>query len=151
VRPAQVRAGQVPIAPRWSPPAPCALFLWGDLAVLVLVGVVATLAMHCTHRLGWPFVATTVLGMVAAMIAQMLLAFAVSPLLGSIESMVPSMVVGMTSPMVVCTLHLLGCESTWPMALAIGTIFGAGTQLYVRLYGRACRHRFARDAARMEK
>lgn len=111
------------------------LFGIGDLLFLVAVGMVATVSMHGMHQLGWNFAVTSVVGMVAAMLVQMLMAFCIAPLLGSIESMTPSMVVGMISPMSVCTLHMVGHESDCMVALLIGAIVGAAMFAFVEVYG----------------
>lgn len=111
------------------------LFGIGDLVFLVAVGMIATLVMHGTHQLGWNFAVTCVAGMVAAMLVQMLMAFFAAPLLGSIETMTPSMVVGMVSPMSVCTLHMFGCESNCTLALVLGAAFGTAMFLLVIIYG----------------
>lgn len=116
------------------------VFLVADLVFLVLVGIAATLTMYCVHKLGWPFVPTSLLGMMAAMLVQALMAFAAAPLLGSIESMVPSMIVAMVSPMTLCVLHLVGCESSWTLSAAIGSAFAIGTFILIQRYARCCRH-----------
>ena len=122
-------------------------FLAADFVFLILAGIAATLAMHIIHQFEWPFVLTCLLGMVAAMLIQTLVAFAAAPLLGSIESMVPSMIVAMVSPMTICVLHLLGCESTSLMAVLIGIAFAIGVFLFVQLYGRACGNVLISDRA----
>ncbi|MBI5764775.1 MAG: hypothetical protein HZA51_14760 [Planctomycetes bacterium] len=102
---------------------------------LVAVGMVASVVMHGMHQLGWNFAVTCVVGMAAAMLVQMLMAFCIAPLLGSIESMIPSMVVGMISPMSVCTLHMVGREPDCMVALVFGAIFGAAMFAFVKVYG----------------
>lgn len=109
-------------------------FACGDLLFLSAVGMVATLVMHGMHLFDWNFAIVSIVGMAAAMLAQMLMAFGVAPLLGSIESMTPSMVVGMISPMSICTLHMFGCESSGGMALLIGAAFGALMFVFVEFY-----------------
>lgn len=111
------------------------LFACGDLLFLVGVGAVATLTMHGMHQLGWNFAVTCVVGMAAAMAVQMLMAFCAAPLLGSIETMVPSMVVGMISPMSVCALHLFGREPDCIVAMFGGAAFGLAMFLFVEIYG----------------
>jgi|CXWL01.1.fsa_nt_gi hypothetical protein len=111
------------------------LFGIGDLLFLVAVGMVATVVMHAMHQLGWNFAVTSVVGMAAAMLVQMLMAFCIAPLLGSIESMTPSMVVGMISPMSVCTLHMFGHEPDGMVALIFGAIFGTAMFAFVEAYG----------------
>lgn len=117
------------------------LFSAGDLAFLTAVGSVTTVTMHAMHQTGWPFAVAMLTGMAAAMVVQMLLAVCVSPLLGSIETMTPSMVVGMVSPMLVCTLHLFECESTCGLAMILGAAFGIGMFAFIEIYGIRCRRR----------
>jgi hypothetical protein len=121
------------------------LFNLGDCLFLIVVSVVAVLVMHVAHRAGWGFVLECAAGMAAAMIAQTLLALLAAPLLGSIESMTPSMALGMISPMVVCALHLAGCDLGGLGLLAIGALTGLAMFLFVAWYARACR-RFVRRA-----
>ena len=111
------------------------LFGTGDFLFLVAVGMVATVVMHGLHELDWNFALTCLVGMVASMLVQMLMAFCASPLLGSIETMTPSMVVGMVSPMSVCTLHLFGREPDCMVALAGGALFGAAMFVFVEVFG----------------
>ncbi|QDV89871.1 hypothetical protein RAS2_09460 [Phycisphaerae bacterium RAS2] len=111
------------------------LFGIGDLVFLVAVGMIATLVMHGMHQLDWNFAVTCLVGMAAAMLVQMLMAFCAAPLLGSIETMTPSMVVGMVSPMSVCTLHMLGCESNCTVVLVLGAGFGMAMFILVTIYG----------------
>lgn len=111
------------------------LFGIGDLLFLVAVGMIATLVMHALHQLGWNFAVTCFVGMAAAMLVQMLMAFCAAPLLGSIETMTPSMIVGMVSPMSVCTLHIFGNNPDCMVALVVGAIFGAAMFAFVELYG----------------
>jgi len=141
----------VPAAPRrTSRVGPASLFLVTDLVFLILVGVAATLTMHLIHQLGWAFIPMCVTGMIAAMLVQTLMAFAAAPLLGSIESMVPSMIVGMVSPMTICVLHLFGCESTWALAAAIGSAFAVVTFTFIQLYARSFRDSLARQIERSQ-
>lgn len=116
------------------------LFFVGDFLFLTSAAVAATVTMHMVHRLEWPFIPTSLLGMIAAMLIQTLMAFVATPLLGSIECMVPSMIVGMVAPMTICVLHLFGCESTWSMAIEIGAVFAFVMFAFLQFYGRACAH-----------
>lgn len=111
------------------------LFGTADLLFLVAVGMVSTVVMHGFHLLGWNFAVTCLVGMVASMLVQMLMSFCAAPLLGSIESMTPSMVVGMVSPMSVCTLHLFGREPDCMVALIGGALFGAAMFVFVEVFG----------------
>lgn len=106
-------------------------FAVGDLLFLLLVAMVSTAAMHLIHELHWNLAVTLLVGMVVAMAAQTLLALAIAPILGSLESMVPSMLVAMTSPMVVCMLDLDGVSIPWTVSLVLGA--GVGGAVYFAL------------------
>lgn len=115
------------------------LFRVGDALFLVLVSGAATVLMCLAHRLEWGFIAECAVGMIAAMLLQMLLAFCVAPVLGSIEAMVPSMPVAMVAPMVVCLLHAFDCRLGWLASLALGSAFGGAMFALVEWYAAACR------------
>mgnify|MGYP000855400327 CR=1 FL=1 len=72
-------------------------------------------------------------------VMQMLLARAVAPVLGSIESMVPSMVAAMIIPMTVCLLELTGVSLSSSSAFIVGATGGIGIFLLLRLYAVRCR------------
>lgn len=116
-----------------------ALFVFGDALFLLLVSVVATTLMHLVHELGWNLAFTLICGMAVAMLVQMLLAFGVAPILGSIESMVPSMLVAMISPMVVCTLDLFGFQLHWREAVLVGVVVGLIVFGLIGAHGFMCR------------
>lgn len=109
----------------------------GDFLFLLLVSVVTAIAMYRIHLFHWNFLFTVFLGMVIAMIIQVLLAWCAAPLLGSIECMIPSMVVAMVSSMTVCLLHL-GQYLTWSGSLKLSLSLGAGMFLFVQAYGYLC-------------
>lgn len=117
------------------PPLHMMLFALGDAGFLALAGVMTTLTMWSVHQTDWPFVCASLLGMVAAMLVQVILSWCVTPLLGSIESMVPSMVLAMVSPMSMCVLHMLGCELTWRHAAMLGTAWGLVLFALLQVYG----------------
>lgn len=100
--------------------------------------------MHLVHRLGWNFAVTLLVGMVVAMAVQTLLALFVTPILGSIESMVPSMVVAMTTLMAVCTLDGIGCGLSGAGCFQLGAALGAGMFLFIQVYGFLCRRSLRR-------
>ena len=116
-----------------------ALFVFGDALFLLLVSVVATTLMHLVHELGWNLAFTLICGMAVAMLVQMLLAFGAAPILGSIESMVPSMVVAMISPMAVCTLDLLGFQLHWWESVEVAMAIGLIMFLLIGAHGFLCR------------
>jgi hypothetical protein len=120
------------------------LFGIGDCLFLIFVGAVTTGAMQLLHKLGWNFAVTCFAGMLLAMIVQVLLALSVAPLLGSVEAMVPSMVLAMVSPMSVCALPLGGCDLNWALCAALGAAFGVAMFFFVHLHGFACRRSLGR-------
>ena len=112
------------------------LFGLGDCLFLMLVGASSMVAMNAVHELAWSMPVTWVIGMVAAMAAQMLLALIAAPLLGSIETMAPSMVVAMVVPMAVCVVDATGRELGWMWAITLGAVSGFSAFLLVRASGR---------------
>lgn len=123
------------------------LFQAGDFAFLVCVGIAATFVAHMVHGIGWPFVPTCLLGMVAAMVVQTLLAVMAAPVLGSIESMAPSMIVAMASPMAVCAVHLVGREPTRFMAILVGGLVAMCMFVFIQFYGRSCSAALRKESA----
>ncbi len=103
--------------------------------------------MQWIHRSDWNFLLVSILGMAAAMGIQMLMAFGISPLLGSIETMAPSMVVAMIVPMMIDVGELCG----WMIGRSEATLFGAASGMiyfgYIEWYGAAFRRRLARARA----
>lgn len=115
------------------------LYSVGDFLFLVTVGILAVTTMRLIDALAWHPVPTWVVGMGLAMLVQTLLAFAVAPILGSIESMVPSMPVAMICPMALELLEMFGLDLEWSGAAGFGAAFGLGMFLFVEAYGFACR------------
>lgn len=111
----------------------------GDLLFLTLVGAATLAAMHLAHMSEWGFVVEMVIGMGIAMLVQLGLAWLAAPLLGSIETMVPSMLVGMLAPMSLCLLHASGCVLTWRETLGMGAASGVLAMALLGLYGVSCR------------
>lgn len=114
----------------------------GDLFFLALVGAATTATMHMAHMIewgGWGFVVEMAIGMAVAMLVQVILAWLAAPLLGSIESMAPSMLLAMIAPMAVCVLHGSGCELTWSAAMWCGAAAGVLASSLLLLYGASCR------------
>lgn len=111
----------------------------GDLLFLAVVGAVSVAAMHMAHMTEWGFVVEVAIGMAVAMVVQLMLAWLAAPLLGSIETMVPSMLVAMIAPMAICVLHASGCVLTWSEALAIGAASGVLASSLLAAYGASCR------------
>jgi hypothetical protein len=122
-------------------------FAVGDSLFLTLIGLQAALVMYAVNRAGWAFPIGSIAGMAAAMGVQMFLAFAVAPLLGSIESMTPSMVVAMVSPMVVDGLAMMGPPPAPMECAGLGAGFGLLMAVLVQVYGVACRRRLRRITA----
>jgi hypothetical protein len=102
----------------------------------MVVGSASNSAMHLVHGFEWNMGMTLLLGMAAAMGVQMVLATLAAPVLGSIEAMVPSMIVGMLSPMQLCAIELLGYHVTWATGVLAGAAFGLATFTVLRLWGK---------------
>ena len=125
------------------------LFAIADALFLMLVGAASNSAMHLVHMLEWSFATTIIVGMVAAMAVQMTLAFLAAPLLGSIETMVPSMIVGMLSPMQLCAVELIGSHPTRTAGSLAGAAFGLATFAILRIWGRRYSHALRRTDSAM--
>jgi hypothetical protein len=113
------------------------LFALADALFLMVVGLASNSAMHLIHALEWNLVLTLVLGMAAAMAVQMVLAILAAPVLGSIETMVPSMIVGMLSPMQLCAVELIGYHPAPATGVFAGAAFGLVTFVALRSCGRS--------------
>jgi hypothetical protein len=111
---------------------------------LLTIGAVAAACMRLVDSLGWNPVLTWVVGMAFAMAAQTLLAFAAAPLLGSIETMVPSMIVAMICPMALDLLEMIGVDLGWSWSVACGAGFGLAVLMFVEGYGVLCRRSLRR-------
>lgn len=98
--------------------------------------------MHLVHQTGVGLLAATLLGMTAAMLVQIVLATAVAPLLGSIESMVPSAVVGMTVPGLVCLLTFVGMPWHRSTLYTAAALVALAFSLWTKVYAWQCRRRF---------
>lgn len=127
------------------------VFAGADLVFLICIGALSAVLMQAAHWPMWNFWLCAAIGMVGAMTAQALLAMLVAPVLGSIEAMVPSMLVAMGSPMVVCTLHLSGREPGWAASAWLGAAIGAAFHLSISAYGARVRHRFAAERKTQEQ
>ncbi len=149
---AQGTTTRVSAAIRESRPAPAraggelrsVLFSVGDCLFLLTVGVVAAACMRLVDSLGWNSVLAWIVGMGLAMLLQTTLAFAAAPLLGSIETMVPSMVVAMTCPMALDFLEMMGADLGWLWSVALGAGLGFSMFLFVEGYGVLCRQSLRR-------
>lgn len=113
------------------------LFALADALFLMIVGLASNSAMHLIHTLEWNIALTLVLGMAAAMAVQMALAVLATPVLGSIETMVPSMIVGMLSPMQLCAVELIGYHPPPVTGVLAGAAFGLATFAALRSWGRS--------------
>lgn len=131
------------VRPRGRATLAAVLFAVGDAALLLAVAVAGTWVMHRVHETGSGFLAAVLLGMSAATIVQIVLAVTVSPLLGSIESMVPSALVGMTIPALVCAAVLLGAGWHRSTLLATAALFALAFSAWLKVYAWRCRRRFA--------
>lgn len=125
------------------------LFAIADAVFLMVVGSASNSVMHLVHMLEWSFATTIVVGMAAAMAVQMALAFLAAPVLGSIETMVPSMIVGMLSPMQLCAFELIGSHPSQIAGVLAGAVFGLATFATLRFWGRRHRHALRRTFSAM--
>lgn len=131
----------------WQKERRTLIFSCGDGLFLILVGVAASLMMYLVHSLMmhlvysrvWHLVLSLVVGMSLAMITQTLLSLGVAPILGSIESIVPSMVAAMIIPMVICLLALVGINVSRSGALALGAAGGISIYILIKAYACRCR------------
>ncbi|MBK8269360.1 MAG: hypothetical protein IPK83_14050 [Planctomycetes bacterium] len=123
---------------RWS------WFHVGDAIFLAAVGAESGVVMQWLHQLEWNFLVLSVLGMAAAMGVQMVLAFSLSPLLCSIETMAPSMVVAMVVPMLVDVAEVSGWMFGRFDAAVVGAASGFLFFVYLEWYGAIFRRRLAR-------
>ena len=115
------------------------LFSFGDCVFLLVIGAVAAMAMRLIASLTWNAVLTWIVGMALAMLTQTILAFAAAPLLGSIETMVPSMVLAMLCPMALDLLEMIGTDLGWSWSIGFGAGLGLAMFLFVEIYGVRCR------------
>jgi hypothetical protein len=121
-----------------------ALFQIGDFLFAVAVAGSAIYIMHLAHQFQIGFVASMAVGMAAGMLLQIVASFAVAPLLGSIESMVPAMAAGMIAPMAVCARTLVGCHLTDKETAVVAVATAIIVQFLMGTYSRLCRLRLAR-------
>jgi len=119
-------------------------FRIGDALFLGVVGAESGVVMQVLHQSEWNFFAVSLLGMAAAMGVQMLLSFGLSPLLGSIETMAPSMVVAMVVPMLVDVAEIMGWMLGRFEAGFLGAAFGLLFFGYLAWYGSVVRRWLAR-------
>lgn len=115
------------------------LFSVGDCVFLLVIGAVAAMAMRLVDSLAWNALFTWIVGMALAMLAQTLLAFAVAPFLGSIEAMVPSMVLAMICPMALDLLEMTGMDLGWSWTIGFGAGLGLAMFVFVGIYSVRCR------------
>lgn len=113
-------------------------FLAGDAVFLVSVSVTAVLLVHGAHFFVLNRLAAFALGMGLAMTAQYLLTALIAPILGSIESAVPSMLAAMAGSMTVCGLEALGLAMATSTVLSVGAAFGFATLAYIEFYASRC-------------
>lgn len=118
-------------------------FKVGDGLFLLVVGAESGVTMQWIHELEWNFLVLSLLGMGAAMCVQMLLSFGLAPLLGSIETMAPSMVVAMVVPMLVDVFEIMNLMIGRYEAGFLGAASGLFYFVYLEYYGAATRRRFA--------
>lgn len=124
------------------------MFSLGDWVFLLVVGVVAALSMPLIDSLGWNAMLTWIVGMALAMLAQTVLAFTVAPLLGSIETMMPSMVLAMFCPMALDLFEMTGVDLGWSRSVGFGAGLGSAMFLFVQTYDFRCRTALHRISVR---
>lgn len=117
-------------------------FSVGDLALILTVAIAGSRVMQVAHETGLPLAVGLLLGMLASMLVQLLLATLAAPILGSIESMVPTAVIAMTLPAVVCVLSLLGLDWRRSQLDAATATIALAFWLWTIAYAHRCRHRF---------
>lgn len=125
-------------------------FALGDCAFLLAIGWLAVAAVQVTQSLPGSALLLSFLGMGLAMLIQMGLSFLLAPLLGSIETMTPSMVVAMFSPMVLEGIEMAGFEFIPSLARYFGALCGALMFGWMAAYAAACQRRFQRTCATHE-
>lgn len=117
-------------------------FSVGDLALILTVAIAGSRVMQVTHEMGLPLAVGILVGMLASMLVQLLLATLAAPILGSIESMVPTAVVAMSLPAVVCVLSLLGLDWRRSHLDAATATIASVFWLWTIAYAHGCRRRF---------
>lgn len=120
------------------------VFCIGDVMFGAVVGLSAIYVMHLAHRLSIGFFGAMALGMTAGMLLQMIASFAVAPILGSIESMVPSMIVGCVAQMSVCGTHLVNCKLSIGAAVLSAVASSLVVEMVLTVYAYRCDRRFVR-------
>lgn len=119
-------------------------FLAGDLALYVVLGIEAAFSMHLAHEHVAGVMAATLSGMVLGMLVATGTAFMFRPLLGSIETTVPAMIVGMAGGAVVCLFMLTVGTPTANLVVRLGVGGGMLTFGWIAAFGSGCRRRLAR-------
>lgn len=119
------------------------VFATGDLLLLIGSTTIAARTAAAAHQFIGSFVIAALVGMTLAMAVQMVIAALSAVLLGSIETMVPSMVGGMLATALIC---LGGLVMPIPHMHAVWLGAGTGVVTFagLALYGRRCAARFAR-------
>ena len=121
---------------------PSMAFSIGDLALILTVAIAGSRVMQVAHEMGFPLAVGLLFGMLASMLVQLLLATLAAPILGSIESMVPTAVIAMTLPAVVCLLSLLGLDWRRAQLDAATATLALAFWLWTIAYAHRCRRRF---------
>ncbi len=123
-----------------------AMWAVADAVVLMLLSALAGWVVVVVHeRFGtaaWAFLLATFVGM----FVPMLVAQALSGVLGSIETMVPAMLGGMITMTAVCAAGLVAMP-TRGVAAAIGVAVGAAITGALRRYAATCPARLRQDVA----
>jgi hypothetical protein len=113
-------------------------FVIGDYLAGALVGVATALAVRLCIWPGTDMVVAMLLGMGIGTITHLLLGFALTPLLGMFDTMMPGSLIGMYGGMLFAMRDSMAAGSrTLTAALVVGAIFGLVIVAGMKLYNRA--------------
>ncbi len=110
-------------------------FVLGDYLAGALIGSGTALVVRWAVWPGMDMVLAMLLGMGIGMVVHLVLGFALAPLLGMFETMVPGSFIGMYGGMLFGMRDSMAAGSRAEMAaLGVGALFGAITVLAVKAY-----------------
>ena len=113
-------------------------FMLADAIFVVVSAAAAAWAIAEAHHRVQAFAGAALVGMAAAMMLTTAFALLAAPVLGSIETMVPAMVAGMTSGTVICASMWMTALDT-AAASAGGAVVGLVLAGAVQRYAKRCR------------
>ncbi len=113
------------------------LFTIADYLAGIVVGALTAVGVGTIVRPGTDMVLGMIVGMIVGMIIHVIAGFALAPLIGMFEAMVPAAVIGMYGGMFFGMRDAMGAGSTTVTSnLAVGALFGgivvAGISYYDR-------------------